>query len=552
MFCFQCGTKLPDNARFCVNCGSKMPISNNQENGSKDATIVMRTTQSRKQMSLPAISKLYNDIFTISESVSEEYIKNLDDNYKTLDQFISRGLIDTRNLFSNTEKYAINMLHERSIYHYGIDEVRPYTRKYMLHTGEVLSQLCVTYEKLEGTTQETLAYNEYMRDNYSRFVGGGFGLKGAAKGIAVAGVLNASLGAFQSFVTNMNNNSVTANALARKNALFHNLSFREAFKFAIETDIKESIHGICDLFTDLGLEEIPYYPIENILQAGNILDAVVEGKVPPHGIERAAWQIINLFPVNRDMYIYAADICPEHKQDFIAQAKQYGLDVQAYYSDLDTSSKPYAVRLVKNEIAKYLINLNDLGQNYKSMMAVLYDAFSDSFKDRFYICVENGELPPTFGKMCKAFANYENNETPIVFIDSSSRGDGSRGVVLTDKKLYVSSKVESGRGTSSAVLKLPISEFENIRLVSRGIDLYIRFEYINYLDKKSFKDVQLPDGLYNWELYTNILSFFYYYFTYVANMYDIHVKSEMTDKEFVDRILRLSSIGNTTSIYSGR
>ncbi|MBR1629382.1 MAG: zinc ribbon domain-containing protein, partial [Lachnospiraceae bacterium] len=44
MFCMECGTKLPDNAKFCMNCGSpvgmSVPIGNDTEDAEEDSEIL--------------------------------------------------------------------------------------------------------------------------------------------------------------------------------------------------------------------------------------------------------------------------------------------------------------------------------------------------------------------------------------------------------------------------------------------------------------------------------------------------------------------------------
>jgi len=536
VFCIECGTKLPEKAKFCPNCGAK--ISTNVDGGqviSQEETVPARQEVANldKGFEKQYIAEIYNHILDMSEDVAHKFVEDLDYSFKDLDIFMSQGIYGVRQALSSASTYAIQLLQKQGIYHYGENEVRPYTMKYMGLTGDVLAQLEVAYENAIGRSQEALAYSDSLRDNHGYLIGGGFGIKGAAKGIALASAVNLTVGAFHNYAANARERNIASELSERKSSLYHSDKFRNALSFAIEFDIKSSIQGICELFFELGLGTLPYYPINNIMQAGNILDAVVSGQVPKSDIERVAFQLIDMYPVHRDMYIYASDICPKKKEIFSKMASEYGIDLGAYYESLNASAVPIAKRLMENPITKMLIDDGALSVDYKKDLSYLMKNCSADCGKRLGFCGgKDSNYKNIRAKMREYFADYPDTETPLLFFDASRYGDGKDGIVVTDKRVYAGG-YKKDRSTRWAL----ISYYNSVKwdYYKVGADIILR---VADSDEK-----ELPTNMPEEDIvfFLLLMDFFISLSLYKEQICGIRVVSKIEEEGFVDKLLQLAN-----------
>lgn len=82
MFCMECGTELPDNAKFCFNCGEKINVSSKLNRVNRISEEV--SMQKEEVIILP---------FTI-DGISVKLTKSVYDNIKYRVPFIKNGFCD--------------------------------------------------------------------------------------------------------------------------------------------------------------------------------------------------------------------------------------------------------------------------------------------------------------------------------------------------------------------------------------------------------------------------------------------------------------------------
>lgn len=522
MFCMQCGEKLPDEAKFCFKCGFKMPAGEEAQEISKE------TAQPIDQMELTFVGKIYRDILSMADVFPTLFVENMDIKYPGLDEFMTQGVLGVEKVLENTDKYALDLLHEKGIYHLGEDDIRQYTRKYMGYCAEVLSQLEIAYENAVGKSQEAIAYSNYLKENHSYLVGGGFGIAGAAKGIALAGAVNATIGAFHSYAANARERAISSELSDCKRLIYWNSSFREALAFAMETDLKESIHGICDLFSDLGIGIIPFYPLENLLQVSNIIQAIIEGKVPTTEFEKVALQIIQMYPFHINVYLYAADICPDQKDAYFILAQQYGVDIDSYFSELDENAKPYAEHLVKNHITSDLLKDNSLSFDIKKNIDAISDHLSQRFPSRFCFYNKKGNNHEClYKKLKKCCDEYSGEEHPIFLLDTSAPCNGEEGIVLTDRGVYVIGYTYSQKWTLEDYFN---TEFDYYMV---GEDAVLTLGNLNKALKPNLSSNEV-------QFIIAILDFFTTMALYIHAVEGVRIVSKLDESSFTQKLLSLT------------
>lgn len=148
--------------------------------------------------------------------------------------------------------YILECLQSFEIYEYDRTRVIAIYKKYATNYINACAEVYAQYCEIRGDQENAKRSREFAKANRGRFVGGGFGIGGAAKGIAMAGAANLATGALYS-VGNLLGNAVSklgADILCDR--LFSSketITFlRNALKndFLIGTDVLEEILISCN------------------------------------------------------------------------------------------------------------------------------------------------------------------------------------------------------------------------------------------------------------------------------------------------------------------
>lgn len=209
MYCMECGTKLPDTAKFCFNCGSKISVVNSQN--IREEVPSKMDEQSEEVVILPCRI----------DGVSIEFSKSIYDNIKYRALFIRNGFALKRKLvqysITNVKKFddlfnleipecldyikmsvrmAIDELIKLNIFEFDVDS--------FVEQFDIANEFISDIEKVTKKYDEILAYADELtykrniqRATRSKWQGGGFGLGGAIKGALTAGMLNMGTSVFR-------------------------------------------------------------------------------------------------------------------------------------------------------------------------------------------------------------------------------------------------------------------------------------------------------------------------------------------------------------------
>lgn len=220
MFCMNCGTKLPDGARFCFSCGAKIPVAgetqivpNSQADSKIGGKVETKTNTPVETIEEPIKFVIHGKEFSVDGSY-RNYIAERNRFYKAYysytDKIISeqfgtyKEYIDSEpdkcmEILSNLGSTVINWGLDRGInflIEHGIFDVS----KTVLSdecAAEQLQGFYRVYSKFEegylsivATEEQMEEYRKLKHESRGRWQGGGFGVAGAVKGAAVAGALN--------------------------------------------------------------------------------------------------------------------------------------------------------------------------------------------------------------------------------------------------------------------------------------------------------------------------------------------------------------------------
>lgn len=205
----ECGTALPEGAKFCFSCGSKISVMNLQN--IRKETQVTEEGQSEELVSLPC--KI--------DGVSLKFSRSIYDNIKYRVPFIRNGLDSKRKLvhysFANVKKFddlfsleipecldyieasvriAIDELIKLNIFEFDIDS---FVEQFGIANGFIsdIEKVVQKYDEISAYADELNYKRNVQRATRSKWQGGGFGLGGAIKGALTAGMLNAGTSVFR-------------------------------------------------------------------------------------------------------------------------------------------------------------------------------------------------------------------------------------------------------------------------------------------------------------------------------------------------------------------
>lgn len=259
MFCMNCGTKLPDNARFCYNCGAKIPEGLGQEGTAVpespepsgpdlpqsaapvDAAAPEETPATAEnplpeaaqqetlpevpcshftvlgkyQVELPRATALYNQLWA---PFNREGLRAADRAQDELEAHLKEHAVDNPVEFSSRLlKYCMvscNPFFEKAVdllLEYGIDYVTKEDLRNKLadkmKKTDLVQAMQEDQEAIEAYQHELSVEAQANKANWQ---GGGFGITGAVKGAIKAQMLNTAQDALSSLGRSITGNSYSA------------------------------------------------------------------------------------------------------------------------------------------------------------------------------------------------------------------------------------------------------------------------------------------------------------------------------------------------------
>ena len=224
MFCMNCGTKLPDNAKFCFNCGAKMPempgnaptasaptksappaAENPQLAPVPDELSVQSdkpevegrhfTVLGQYEVNLPRATALQNQLWKPFNAEGTKAAFSV--KYRVQDLIRDKGVEDPVDFSSQLLDVCIsvcNPLFEHAVdllNEYGIDYVAKDDLWEKLSPNVAATELMQAWqEDKEAIAQYTDSLEREKQADKANWQGGGFGVTGAIKGAIEASMLN--------------------------------------------------------------------------------------------------------------------------------------------------------------------------------------------------------------------------------------------------------------------------------------------------------------------------------------------------------------------------
>lgn len=173
-----------------------------------------------------------------------------------------------------------------------LQEHGDYIFEYLFYMHNEVNKLC---ESVDNEIESQRQLRELRKASRSRVVGGGFGISGALKGMALAGALNTASGIVHS----------GANAIGNaKTRLLINRKYQEAYNSKEMQSMVEECYKDCIIRCEKVLEKylyIPDFPIEENLSRVRTLKSNLS-KIPSNEYPIIIADIIKLNPFDFEIY----------------------------------------------------------------------------------------------------------------------------------------------------------------------------------------------------------------------------------------------------------
>lgn len=321
----------------------------------------------------------YNDYLSEFDKLATEAAKKYTQEYKN----VCKSMDDvSKYAFDIGNKIVLEYLEKcfekiigLGVYNYSIDR---FADEYYWHDYyEYYDAFQVVNDKYLDiilTETQKQEYRESRKQNRARWQGGGFGLSGAIKGAATAGMLNMASGAAHSIANFSGNIVSSASANREKEKLFNNNVTLYTLMMGVRNSVYNMVFALTNYISFSGIQEITVISKAEKEEAEILAHNLMRNVVPEEKRLELIFQVINLNPYYWDVYSFMVDNYGDSKNEIEQISAYFGISVHAkkekmisqYYSQLEVNTEE------ESQIAKkqLLEKVAYLGLNEKSVNEV--------------------------------------------------------------------------------------------------------------------------------------------------------------------------------------
>ena len=309
----------------------------------KTFKLIDKTLMVAKEMD---VYNSYRKLFSSRAGILRDEYKATFNKYSGLESMLG----DFDNQYTNSIKQgiaeAIKILIGEGIY--DVDENRYFSlldeHGYLLKGDDAFSSIYEKYIEIEGGVEGAKRYRQARKDHRGRIIGGGFGLEGAVKGMATAGVMNLGIGALHSIGNAVGNMISKGIASSDKKKLFRDSKTYAALADAIYNDCYNVHVILVEILRQKG------YALKNITQsegerASTLFNTAKNPAFPKEKISDVMVEILGLYPYNSEYYVFLLNNFQNNHEQIEAIADYFGVSlrehkvaiVRDYYASLSIS-----------------------------------------------------------------------------------------------------------------------------------------------------------------------------------------------------------------------
>jgi len=337
MFCSQCGNKLEENAKFCSFCGAKVVNSVVSTNNSPQSTqpisqvVIAPASPPTENVEQKIIignfafpngveiytsiqKRLYKQIPTKIEGFASIY-----DTYDSISSFLEDGeefgysligevFMSFSDLFAANGRYDIT---ENTLLNH------PLAQNVFAPFSSTVQAVENELNMINGNQLAADQDREARKNSRFRIIGGGFGITGALKGMAMAGAFNASTGLAYDISNSLSRLSSSLDAVNDRTDLFNKS------KDFLVSSLRTSLQNVALVVSDILGVSVSFSPLKSDNILANINSNIIRGPA----VKPALIEAIKAYPYNELSYKMYLHFFPEDSESVSKVANFFGVNI---------------------------------------------------------------------------------------------------------------------------------------------------------------------------------------------------------------------------------
>ena len=404
MFCPNCGYKLENMMRFCPSCGERVSTLPADEYKSSNVKKTASTSSAKSEgqmtiygvtVNITNIARVHSIMMARFEKHAESGKKQIESSvlyFKTISKDMNMFLLGLQpdTLFKESIDRAMAYLEANKNFSYSRERfIKELVQSH--NFGRYLTALetiKTAIDDINANKDEREIANKISKASRTKVVGGGFGLSGAAKGVMMAGAINATTGLMHSIGNGLD--KIAANAAAKKKIkAIVNSELENYLKTSFECDCYEIFSFACSI---LGIEN--EYTEEGSQEADILIQKLKDNQIPESSRSECMVKAILLKPYSTAVLKFAYDTFGPDDGNLKAIIKAFGNNFDIDNAEKDVSEEKEIVDFythyfgdkadyIRNKLLKYSPYRVVLEENLGKPWAVVYKKIIEIIPPKF-------------------------------------------------------------------------------------------------------------------------------------------------------------------------
>lgn len=276
---------------------------------------------------------------------------------------------------------------------------------------EAFETVADKYNEIVTEQEEKINYRAERKAGRARVVGGGFGVSGAVKGMATAGVMNAASGLGHSLVNAIGNAASSMAASSAKKALYQNQNTAKCLATAIKEDVISSYSAHVDLVNRK--KGNYYHNAFDVEKSVALFESATKVKEKRQALLREAFV---LCPWYSELIVYIFIHYPEEAENVWKIGKRFHVDLREpletlfglLYSNLEDKS-PQGTRRLRHDIRAIMEKLDVSSSS--TLDQIERDGISEIL--RKYEKADEGQRKEMFTRLGEFDASQQNKAAVV-------------------------------------------------------------------------------------------------------------------------------------------
>lgn len=251
-------------------------------------------------------AQCYSRHIALRNEADQQFCK-MYDSYETIINMVNRVETDCAQIvYSCADVYVDNVI-DAGFYELNTDWfLEKYVSK-VTHQWNIMSvcdEIIGKYIEIEQEKHDMKQYRDLRKASRGRLVGGGFGLKGALGGIAMAETANMISGLGHSAVNAIGNMRTDAAAQKEGQRLYKSIETKQRLRYALENDLYAVFEGYLLLLEDKFGTYFRKRCVENKEKVDNIIRNISQREISRNEVLDIIVESFQMDPYNDNLYCY--------------------------------------------------------------------------------------------------------------------------------------------------------------------------------------------------------------------------------------------------------